>query len=124
MGINSSFQKKLLHTIVREATIYPGKRASGGRGSFRMSALSNERCATYADVMISFMFCSFQVCTEAGNRTVKAQEKPCMDKLHACSFTHNVIVRESIKLHLHIYFLKYGTDLMQHCTHAVVIVYV
>ena len=36
----------------------------------------------------------------AGNRTVEAQEEPRMDKLHTCSFTHNVIAREYSKLHL------------------------
>ena len=53
----------------------------------------------YTYVTFSFMFYPFEVRTYvlhalAGNRSVEAREEPHMDKLHACSFTRNVIARE------------------------------
>ena len=52
-----------------------------------------------ADDMFSFVFYPFEVRTYvlhalAGNRTVEAQEEPCMDKLYVCCITRNVIACE------------------------------
>ena len=42
----------------------------------------------------TFKVRTYVLCTLAGNTIVEAQEEPCMNKLHACCITRNVIAHE------------------------------